>query len=97
MKELVSGDAQAAVGARVGGEDAGDGAGECVLPRAKRTVVEVERRGALEVAPPGGEAQRAASFLGGEAGNDLAEDGVWEVADDVDAFFFLRVPNLGCL
>nr|ABA98828.2 Ribosome inactivating protein [Oryza sativa Japonica Group] len=41
-------------------------------------------------------------FFGGETDNDLAEDGVWEVADEVDAFFlvfFLRhralrnVPN----
>uniref|UniRef100_A0A0E0IEG6 DUF834 domain-containing protein n=1 Tax=Oryza nivara TaxID=4536 RepID=A0A0E0IEG6_ORYNI len=35
----------------------------------------------------------AVGFFGGETDNDLAEDGVWEVADEVDAFFlvfFLR-------
>lgn len=41
------------------------------------------------MAPPAGEDLRAAGFFGGEAGDDVAKDGVREVADVVGAFFVL--------
>lgn len=57
----------------MGGEDAGDVAGVAQ--------VEVERSGAPEVAPPGGEQLRASGVVGWEAGDDLAEGVVGEEAD----------------
>lgn len=41
------------------------------------------------MAPPGREDLAAGALVGGEAGDDLAEDGVGEVADAVGAFFIL--------
>jgi len=85
---VARGRGEAAAGARVRGEDAGhltqrDGVG---------AEVQVERSGAPDVAPPGGEDLRAGAVLGGEAGDDVAEDGVGKVADAVHAlpfpFFF---------
>jgi hypothetical protein len=94
-EEVDRGDAEAAAGAGVGGEDARDEgsegmvivgevvaeAGEAV---AVAVAVEVEGGGAPEVAPPGGEDLGAGAALGGEEGDDVGEDGVREVADAVD-------------
>lgn len=41
------------------------------------------------MAPPGREDLGASALVGGEAGDDLAEDGVGEVADAVGASFIL--------
>ena len=45
--------------------------------------VEVERRGAPQGTPSAGEGLRAAAVLGGEEGDDGAEDGVGELADEI--------------
>lgn len=103
----VGGDAEAAAWARVGGEDGGDDAGDgdgegvplVVAAEGEATVVEAERRGAPEMAPPLGEDLRGAGFPGGEAGDDVAEDVVREVPDEVAGggllitiiFFLLRL------
>ena len=65
-------DGEAADGAPVRGEYAGDPAGGNALA----AEVEAERSGGPDVAPPGGEDLRAAAVLGGETRDDLAEDGV---------------------
>ena len=80
------GEAKVAAGAPVGGEDAGDD-----IDGAKVTAVEVERGGAPEMAPPGGEDLGAGGILGGEARDDLTQNGVAEAADSVDPVFFLSV------
>jgi hypothetical protein len=49
------------------------------------TAVEVERGGAPEVAPPGGEDLGARAVFGGEEGDYLTEEVVGEVADAVHA------------
>lgn len=107
----VGGDAEAAAWARVGGEDGGDDAGDgygegvplvVAAEGEEATVVEAERRGAPEMAPPLGEDLRAAGFPGGEASDDVAEDVVREVPDEVAGagllitiiFFLLRPPPL---
>lgn len=76
------------MGGEDGGDDAGDGDGEGVplvvaAEGEEATVVEAERRGAPEMAPPLGEDLRGAGFPGGEAGDDVAEDVVREVPDEV--------------
>jgi len=82
------GEAKAATGALVGGEDAGDGIdGEGVA------AVKVERGGAPEMAPPGGEDLGAGGILGGEARDDLTQNGVAEAADSVHPVFFLSVGS----
>jgi hypothetical protein len=81
--EMVHWCAEAAAGARVGGEDARYGDVERLRIEKQVTVVEVERGGAPEAAPPGGEDLGARAFLGGEEGDDFPEDGVGEVADAV--------------
>jgi len=78
--EKVRRDAEAAGGAPVRGEDAGDSAGEGLLVSVKLLIVaavghglggevcavEDERGGEPDVAPPGGEDLGTSSFLGGE-------------------------------
>jgi hypothetical protein len=88
--EVVHGEAEAAAGARVGGEDARDESreaivvvGEVVAEAGEAVAVEVEGGGAPEVAPPGGEDLGAGAVLCGEEGDDVGEDGVREVADAV--------------
>jgi len=77
-----------AAGAPVGGEDAGDD-----IDGAKVTAVEVERGGAPEMAPPGGEDLGAGGILGGEERDDLTHNGVREAADSVDPIFFLSADS----
>ena len=69
-------DAEAPTWAAVSGEDAGDGAGERAEVRGELEAVEVERGGAPQVAPPGGQDRGAPGFLGGEERDDVLEDGV---------------------
>ena len=64
--QVLCGEAKAAAGAPVGGEDAGDD-----IDGAKVTAVEVERGGAPEMAPPVGEDLGAGGILGGEERDDL--------------------------
>jgi len=71
----------AAAGASVGREDAGHDAIVVVVVCARE--IEVERGGAPDVAPPGGEDLDADGVGDGEAGDDLAEDAVREDADQV--------------
>jgi len=93
------GEAKAAAGAPVSGEDAGDdtdGAkftavtvdGGDDIDGEEVTDVEVERGGAPEMAPPGGEDLGAGGILGGEERDDLTQNGVGEEADSVDPIFF---------
>jgi len=89
--EIVRRDAEAAAGARVGGEDFGDRAGEGLVGGGKYlglgaevSAVDDERGGEPDMAPPGGEDLGATDFLGGEKRNYLTEDGVGETADAVD-------------
>jgi len=72
----------------VGGEDAGDD-----IDGAKVTAVEVERGGAPEMAPPGGEDLGAGGILGGEERDDLTHNGVREAADSVDPIFFFSTSS----
>jgi hypothetical protein len=89
--EVARGDAEAAAGTRVGGEEARDegseGAvvifGQVVVEAVEAVAVEVEGGGAPEVAPPGRKDLGADAVLGGEEGDDVGEDGVREVADAV--------------
>ena len=69
---VARGRGEAAGGARVRGEDAGD----LTQRDGVGAEVQVERSGAPDAAPPGGEDLRAAAVLGGETRDDLAEDGV---------------------
>jgi len=58
--------------------------------------VEVERSGAPDLAPAGGEDLRAGTILGGKKGDDVSEDGVREAADLGDVLFlFRKFPPLG--
>lgn len=75
--EARGGEAGGGDGARVGGERGSNGG------RNKAVVVEAERGGGPEAAPAGGEGGGAGSVLGGEAGDDVAEDRVGEGADAV--------------
>jgi hypothetical protein len=89
--EVARGDAEAATGTRVGGEEARDegseGAvvifGQVVVEAVEAVTVEVEGGGAPEVAPPRRKDLCADAVLGGEEGDDVGEDGVREVADAV--------------
>jgi len=60
------------------------GAGDLALV-GEVAAVEAERRGAPQVAPPGGEGLRAGGVLDEEERDDLAENGVGESADAIDA------------
>jgi hypothetical protein len=78
---------ESAGGARVLGDYLGDGGGWDTggggdAPGSDADL-EVERRGAPEVAPPVGDDRRAAAVFGGEEGDDGAEDGVGEPADEI--------------
>ena len=75
-------DFEAAAGARVGREDSGHEA-LVVIVVVWGTKIEVDRGGAPDVAPPGGEDLDADGVGGEEAGDDLIEDGVREDADQV--------------
>jgi hypothetical protein len=79
-------DAEAAARAEVGGKDVRYNTCSVLrAPMGEVTTVEVKRGGAPEMAPPGREDLGAASFLGGEERDDVAEDGIGEVADAVGA------------
>lgn len=78
VMEVVRGDTEQAAGAVVGGEDAGHDAGVII---GEIAAVEVERGGAPEVSPPGGEDLGACGLLGWEEGDDVAQYGVGEAAD----------------
>ena len=70
----------------MGGEDARDEAIEIAVVGwdwEEAAAVEVERGGAPEVAPPGREDLGAGAVLGGEEGDDLAQDSVGDLADAV--------------
>jgi hypothetical protein len=89
-EEVVHGDAEAAAGAWVGGEDAIDESdvgivlsGEVVAEAGQAVAVEVEGGGAPEVAPPGSEDLGTGAVLCGEKGDDVGEDRLREVADAV--------------
>lgn len=89
---VARGGGEAAGRARVRGEDAGhlaEGDG-------MEAEVQVEGSGAPHVAPQGGEGLRASAVLCGEAGDDVAEDGVRKAADVVRAlpFLFCWLPPL---
>ena len=58
--------------------------------------IDVERSGAPDVAPAGGEHLRAGAVVGREKGDDVAEDAVREVADPVGQELFLFQPPLRC-
>lgn len=73
------------------GEDAGDEAGWGGLVFAAELDLEVERGGAEEVPPLGGEGLGAGPVLGGEERDDVAENAVGEVADQVGPFSGLAV------
>jgi len=60
----------------VSGEDAGDVEGERGELLGELEAVEVERGGAPQVAPAGGQDRGAAGLLGGEERDDVLEDGV---------------------
>lgn len=80
----------AAEGPRVRGEDAGDGSGDGWSvgrgPGAGEVGIdEDERRRAPDPAPARGEHGGAGGVLGREAGDDVPEERVGEVADAVDA------------
>ena len=81
--EVIHGRTKAAAGAWVCGEDARHDGVEVLPVFAEPVVVEVERGGAPEVAPPGGEDLRAGAFLGGQERDDVLEDAVRKVADTV--------------
>jgi hypothetical protein len=72
----------------VGGEDAGDD-----IDGEKVTAVEVERGGAQEMAPPGGEDLGAGGIPGGEERDHLTQNGVREEADSVDPISFLSAGS----
>lgn len=79
---VARGGGEAAGGARVRGEDAGHLAeGDGMGWDGMEAEVQVEGSGAPHVAPPGGEDLRASAVLGGEAGDDVAEDGERKAAD----------------
>ena len=87
--EVARFDAEAAAGPRVGGKDVRDDGNAGIDVRGQAaggelTVVEIERGGAPEVAPPGREDLGAGAVLDGEEGDDVAEVIVVEVADAVD-------------
>ena len=90
--EVVDGRAEAAAGAPVGGENARYGVIEALLDEQERTVVKVERGGAPEVAPPGREDLGAGAVLGGEEGDDGAEDVIGEFADEIPVADELAIP-----
>ena len=52
------------------------------------TIVEIKRRGAPQSAPLRFEDLCAAAILGGEKGDDLPKDSVWEIADAVHRRFY---------
>ena len=54
--------------------------------------VDVERRGAPEGAPSAGDGLRASAVLGGEEGDDGAEDGVRKVADEIAVAVVIPCP-----
>jgi hypothetical protein len=57
--------------------------------------VKVERGGAPDLAPAGGEDLRAGTILGGKKGYDVFEDEIREAADVVNALFlFLKFSPL---
>jgi hypothetical protein len=56
---------------------------EVIILNDEATTVKVKRSGAPDVAPSGREDLCSGAFLGGEEGDDVAEDGIREVADAV--------------
>lgn len=84
---------EAAGGARVVGEDFGDD-GEALDVVGAEIVagVEIERRGSPEGPPSAGDRLRAGAVLGGEQGDDGAEDGIREIADEVAMGDEIGVP-----
>ena len=74
------------------GEDAREIAGEDANEVALE--VEVERSGAPQVAPAGGEQLRTGAVFGGEKGHDVSEDAIGEAADPVGEEIFLFQPPL---
>lgn len=54
--------------------------------------VEIERRGSPEGPPSAGDRLRAGAVLGGEQGDDGAEDGIREIADEVAMGDEIGVP-----
>lgn len=78
--EGVHADYDAADGAQVSRENAGDN----LFGQAG---VEAERCGAPDVAPPAGECLCAAGVLGWQEGHDSAEQLVWELADEIVVIF----------
>jgi hypothetical protein len=91
-----AGDREAASGARVRREHAPDLLDGHVPPfRAVGMEVHVERSGAPDVAPAGGEHLRAGAGSGGKEGHDFTEDVVGEAADPVgEALFLVQSPPL---
>jgi hypothetical protein len=101
--EVVLRDGEAAAGALMRGENAraydfGDvvGAEEVIGIDVQ---IDVERSGAPDVAPAGGQHLRAGAVVGREEGDDVAENAVREAADAVEALFmflfFLQSSPLG--
>lgn len=98
VAEEAGGNAKAAAGARVDGNDIGINASKDVLVGVdgeEVLAVEVERRGAPDVAPPRLDDLGADGLLGGEERDDLAEDRVGEVADAVGSVSGRRLLVVG--
>lgn len=93
--DLLRGDAEAAYGPRVNEEYLGDEDGQRrpVGVGGEITGVEVERRGAPDGAPPFGQGSGLPAVLGGKARDDVAEDGVGEAVDEIEADVLLAVSS----
>lgn len=57
--------------------------------------LEIEGCGAPEVAPSGGEGRRATTVLDGEEGDDDAEDGIRELADEITGDLIADSNSMG--
>jgi hypothetical protein len=98
VEEVVLRDGEAAAGALMRGENARDYAFGDVVGAEGVIGIDVERSGAPDVAPAGGEHLRAGAVVGREKGDDVAKNAVREAADAVSIFllFFLQSsPPLG--
>lgn len=94
---LWRGEAQAASRALVGRKDDADEGFPSFPIVGEVSEIQVKRSGAPEMVPPWREGLGTGAVLGGEEGDDLAEDGVGEVADGVFGrrVRLLQLPSSG--